>query len=72
MSDGFFEPINIEPDRETLHKKPRYSSSEDMKVAISTLNGRITMSESELGDKITKSNKSLRGDTGLIIKEPLS
>lgn len=78
MSDGTFEPANRAPNRGS---KLRYqgdengvtvkSSSEmDWSIGATSLNSHPRMSEDQQAPP--KAGSKLRGDTGLIFKEPLS
>ena len=78
MSDGTFEPANRAPSRGSKlryqgdeHGKTVESSAEmDWPIGGTSLNAHPRMSEDQ--QIPTKSGSKLRGDTGLIFKEPLS
>jgi hypothetical protein len=85
MSDGIFEPANRSPHREsklrhsgsnptgsqTMSFTPEYSSEADQ-VAHATLNQRIKRPNPLDAEAPTQASRKLRGETGLISKEPLS
>lgn len=86
MSDGFYELNNKSPQRgrklrnrgsnptgsQTLSFTPEYSAPEDYAVSATSLNHNVKRENLLNLDKPTRANRKLRGETGLIIKEPLS
>lgn len=78
MSDGIFEPVNRAPNRgsklrhqgDELGVTVESSSGMDYSIGATTLNSHPRMDEDE--QIPPKSGAKLRGETGLIFKEPLS
>ena len=80
MSDGVDEHANRPAQRgsklrhqgDELGNKPKYSGSMDYSIGGTTLNSKPKMDESQHCCNSQKADHDLRGETGLITKEPLS